>query len=135
MPSVIYNSFWDDKDRGNINMAADQFFRMIVGPGYVENKDTHQKRSDVTAEISGGGYTAGGVQVTPTITKDTATDRQVLTFPAGVVPGTGVSGAKEVVYKRRGGAASADELVYCNDFGGSVIGPFAVGQTTITLQN
>ena len=44
-----------------------------------------------------------------------------------------------VVYKRRGGASSADELVAYLDFGGDVTstsGPFAVTVSTpITLQN
>lgn len=140
MASIVYNSFWDDKDRGNINVAADTFYRMLVTSAYVENKDTHTKRSDVTGEVAtNGSYAAGGVAVVPTITKDTANDRQVLTFPAVTLAATAITARKEVIYKRRGGAAGADELVLCNDFGSDQIssggGSFSIAASTITLQN
>lgn len=140
MASIIYNSFWDDKDRGNINVAADTFYRMLVTSAYVENKDAHTKRSDVTNEVAAtGNYTAGGVPVVPMITKDTATDRQILTFPAGAISATSITARKEIIYKRRGGSAAADELVLCNDFGSDKIsgggGAFLIGASTITLQN
>jgi len=61
MPSLIYNSFFEDLARGAIDLDTDTIRVMLVTSSYTENKDTHTKRSDVTNEITGTGYTAGGV--------------------------------------------------------------------------
>jgi len=140
MASIVYNSFWDDKDRGNIVMTVDTFYRMLVTAGYTENQDTHTKRSDVTGEIAAtGNYPAGGIPVSPVVTKDLANNRQIITFPAGAISATQITARKEIIYKRRGGSAAADELVLCNDFGTDQVsgggGAFLIGASTITIQN
>lgn len=140
MPSMLFNSAPDDLARGNINFSADSFKVMLVGPGYIPNKDTHTKRSDVTNEVSGTGYTAGGVAVVPTVTKNTATDTVVITFPAVSLPDVVLAGVRQAVYyKARGGAASADELIGVADFGADFTtgsgGTFNVGASTWTMSN
>lgn len=140
MASIVYNSFWDDKDRGNIVPSADTFYRMLVTSAYIENKVSHTRRSDVSGEVAPtGNYPAGGVAVVPTIQKDGGNNRQILTFPSGVISATTITARKEVIYKRRGGSAAADELVLCNDFGSDKVsgggGSFLIGASTITLQN
>lgn len=117
----LFTSFTDDVLRGNINVATDTFYAMIVGASYTPNKNTHTKRSDVTNEVTGTGYTAGGKQCTLTITKDTANSRvQVAMAALNWATSTIANAQKCVVYKRRGGAASADELVGYIDNGAPV---------------
>ena len=68
MASLIYNSAIDDMAKGAIDFDTDTFKVMLVTSTYVANKDTHTKRSDVTNEVSGTGYTAGGADSSCTVT-------------------------------------------------------------------
>lgn len=120
MPSVLYNSAIDDTVRGNVNFAADTFKAMLVTASYAPNKDTHTKRSDVTNEVTGAGYAAGGAVSVATVTKDNANDRIDISFGNVVWSTATLTARGAVLYKSRGGAASADELVAYVDFGADV---------------
>lgn len=139
MPSLIYNSCLEDLANGDINFGADTFYVMLVEAGYVPNKDSHTRRSSVTNEASGTGYTADGAASAATVLKDTGTDRVTISFAQVVWTGATITAAGAVIYKRRGGAASADELVAYVDFGGDVsstAAPFTVTfSTPLTIQN
>jgi hypothetical protein len=138
MASLIYNSAVDDMARGAIDFDTDTFKVMLVTSSYTPNKDTHDKRDDVTNEVSGTGYTAGGVTSACTVTKDTANDRVTLSFAAVNWATSTITARAAVIYKSRGGASSADELVCYVDFGGDVSSSsatFSLGSSTITLQN
>jgi hypothetical protein len=95
------------------------------------NIDTHTKRSDVTNEVTGTGYTAGGVALTsasrsPT-TRPTTGPSSLSANPSWATATITARGA--VIYKSRGGAATADELVCYLDFGSdqtSTAGTFTV---------
>jgi len=135
MASLIYTSAIEDMARGAVDFDTDTFFVMLTTSSYTENKDTHTKRSDITNEVTGTGYTAGGQAVVPTIAKDTATDRVTITFPTVTWPSSTITARKAVYYKRRGGAASADELICVNDeFGGTgVSADVTTSAATFTL--
>lgn len=138
MASLIYNSFWNDLGKGNIDLDTDTIKVMLVTSTYTENKDTHTKRSDITNEITATGYTAGGKTVTVAVATDTATDRTTYTLQS--VNWTGFSGTsrKAIYYKSRGGASSADEIIACNDFGADVTitsATMVVADSVITVQN
>ena len=139
MASLIYNSAIRDEATGAIDYDTDTFYAMLVTSAYTPDKDAHNRRDDVTNEVTGAGYTAGGQAVTVTVAAvDTANDRVVITFASHNWPTATITARGEVVYKRRGGASSADELVYYNDFGSvitSTAGTFTVAASTITKQN
>ena len=138
MASLIYNSCVDDMARGNIDFDTNSFKAMLVTSTYTPNKDTHDKRDDVTNEVAGTGYTAGGVASVCTVTKDTATDRVTLSFAAVSWASSTITARGLVYYKSRGGASSADELVAYNDFGSDVSssgGTFSVASSLVTIQN
>jgi hypothetical protein len=138
MASFIYNSAIDDLANGNIDFGADTFNLLLVTSSYTANKDTHVKRDDVTNEVSGTGYTAGGAATACTVTKDTATDKVTLSFASVSFTEATITAAGGVIYKTRGGTADADELVAFIDFGGNVSSTgatFSVGVSTITFQN
>jgi hypothetical protein len=138
MASLIYNSAVDDMARGAIDFDTDTFKVMLVSSAYSPNKDTHDKRDDVTNEVSGTGYTAGGVTSACTVTKDTANDRVTLSFAAVNWASSTITARAAVIYKSRGGAASSDELVCYVDFGADVSSSsatFSLGSSVITLQN
>lgn len=138
MASLIFTSFLEDLARGAIDMDTDTFRVLLTTSSYTENKDTHTKRSDVTNEVTGSGYTAGGVTCTVTVTKDTANDRLDITLGAVSWPSSTITARKAVYYKSRGGAASADEIVAVNDFGSDVTSTgatFSLALSTVRFQN
>lgn len=138
MASLIFNSALDDALRGSIDFDTDSFAVMLVTSSYSPDKDTHTKRSDVTNEVSGVGYVAGGSGVTVTVTKDTANDRIDISLGSASWASATITAAAAVYYKSRGGLASADELVAYIDFGGNVIstnGTFSLTASTLRIQN
>ncbi|ATS93197.1 hypothetical protein SLBS1_A25 [Synechococcus phage S-LBS1] len=138
MASLIYNSAPDEMARGDIDFDTNTFKAMLVTSSYTPNKDTHDFRDDVTNEVSGTGYTAGGVASAVTVTKDTANDKVTIQLGAVSWASSTITARGCVYYKSRGGASSADELVCYADFGSDVSssgGTFSVAASTITLQN
>jgi hypothetical protein len=138
MASLVYNSAVDDMARGLIDFDTDTFKALLVTSTYTPNKDTHDKRDDITNEVTGTGYSAGGTACAATVTKDTANDKVVITLGAVSWASSTITARGCVYYKSRGGASSADEIVAYNDFGGDVSttgGTFSVAASTITLQN
>jgi hypothetical protein len=118
MSSVIYNSYVRDVITGSIDMDTDSFKMMLVGSTYdaiadETKKDTHSKRSDITNEITGVGYTAGGNAATASVGAiDTTNNRVEVTFTISNWTSATISNTYGgVIYKSRGGASSADELV------------------------
>jgi hypothetical protein len=138
MASLIFNRTLELWARGQIDFDTDVFRATLHGAGYAENKDTHDFFDDVTNEVSGTGYTAGGQVVTVTVTLDTANDRLDITLGGCSWPGSTISARKAVYRKSRGGAASADELIAVNDFGADVIttaAPFTLNASTLRVAN
>ena len=138
MASLIYNSCIDDMARNAIDFDTDSFKVMLVSASFSADKDAHLKRSSVTNEISGTGYTAGGVSAAVTGTTDTANDKVIIEFAAVSWPSSTITARGAVYYKARGGASSADELVAYNDFGSNITtsnGTFSLAASTLTLQN
>ena len=138
MASLIYNSAPDKMARGDIDFDTNTFKAMLVTSTYVPSKDADDFRNDVTNEVSGTGYTAGGVASAVTVTKDTANDKVTIQFGAVSWASSTITARGCVYYKSRGGASSADEIVAYADFGSDVSssgGTFSVAASTITLQN
>lgn len=139
MASLIYNSFIRDVLTGAIDLDTDTFKVMLTTSAYTENKDTHAKRSSVTNEVTGTGYTAGGASTTVSVAAvDTTNDRVDVTIGAASWTTSTITARKAVIYKSRGGASSADELVAVIDFGSDVVstaGTFTLTASTIRYQN
>lgn len=138
MASCNYTSLFDDLAHGNIDFDTVTVKVMLVSSSYTESKSGHTKRSDITNEVTGTGYTAGGATVTATLAKDTGTHRVTLTLGAVSWPDATITARKAIYYVARGGASSADELICCDDFGSDVPAagvPFNLAATTITIQN
>ncbi len=108
--SAVYNSFIEDVNNNDIDPAADTFWIMLTD-GYTPNIDTHEKRSDITNEVSGTGYSSGGKAITATVTRDDSLNQLRISFASVNWPSATFDTDGAVIYKRRGGAASADELV------------------------
>ena len=74
MASVIYNSFKGKLD-GSFDWTTSPIKIMLVTSAYVPNIDFDLFMSDITNEVVGDGYIAGGKSLlTPTIAIDTSAD-------------------------------------------------------------
>jgi len=131
MADVIYNSFKRDIMNGALDLDTDTIKVMLVTSTYTADQDAHTKRSDITNEVSGTGYTAGGSALAnKAVTVDNTDNEGVfdaddLTWSTSTITARGA-----VLYKSRGGASSADELLCYIDFGSDKIS--SAGNFTIT---
>ncbi|MGZ8158347.1 MAG: hypothetical protein ACXWT4_06015 [Methylobacter sp.] len=95
------------------------------------NLDNWGARADVTNEITGTGYSAGGIAQAYTLAAlDTSGNRQVITYTNITNGWTGASfsAVGAIIYKDTGNAAT-DILMHFIDFGGTVTassGPFSI---------
>lgn len=118
MADVVYNSFKKYVIDGTIDLNTDTFKVMLVTSSYTPNKDTHDFRDDITNEVSGTGYTAGGAALAnPTVTQDDTNDLAKWDADDVSWATATITARAAVIYKSRGGAASADELICYKDFG------------------
>lgn len=99
------------------------------------NLDAWVARSDVSNEITGTGYTAGGISQAYTLDAlDTTNNRQSITLTSissGWTSAT-FSAVGAIIYKNSG-TASTDYLMQFVDFGGTVScssGPFSITYST-----
>lgn len=122
MASVIYNSFKRDIANGSIDLDSDTIKVMLVTSSYTPDIDAHDKRDDVTNEVANGnGYTTGGAALSnKAVTVDNTNDLAAFTADNVVWSSSTITAAGAVLYKSRGGASSADELICYIDFGGNI---------------
>lgn len=103
---------------------------MLTTDSYTPNQDTHEDKADVTDEIAGGGYSAGGVSLA---SKTITTTQNVLNLDAGVDPSwtSATFTARRAVYYDDSGATDADKVILSwVDFGQDE----SVTNGTFTLQ-
>lgn len=103
--------------KGNIDLDTDTFYILLTTSSYTPDQDLHDFRNDVTNEVVGTGYTAGGTPLTITgVTYDSASNEVRVAGTSPTWPTSTITARTAVLYKRRGGASSADELVgYCTE--------------------
>lgn len=139
MASLNFNKGIEAWARGAIDFDSDTFKCMLVTSSYSPDKDAHDFRNDVTNEVSGTGYSTGGTTVTATISVDTANDRVEVTYSNPSWASASFTARGAVIYKSRGGASSADEILHYVDFGSDIVvsgGTFALTfSSTFRIQN
>lgn len=103
---------------GQIDLDTDTFKVMLAQSGYTPNQDTHDFRDDVTNEVGASGtYVAGGATLAGVaVTYDAASNQVRIKWNDVQFTGATITARTAVIYKSRGGAASADELLaYCTE--------------------
>ena len=140
MASLVYNSFMRDVVTGAVDCDTDTFKMMLVTSTYTASK-SHAKRSDITNEVAAGsGYTTGGnaCALTVAATDNVGNDVEI-SFSVTSWTSATITARAGVIYKSRGGASSADELVGYVDFLSNITstnGTFAVTVSTpLSLTN
>lgn len=121
MANLIYNAAKKYLLNGAVDLDTDTIKVMLVTASYTPDADAHAFRSDVTNEVTGTGYTAGGQALAnKAATQDNTDDEGVFDADDVVWATSTITARGAVLYKSRGGAASADELVCYVDFGSNV---------------
>ena len=115
MASVVYDSFLADVFAGNCSTAS-SYKAMLVSSSYSEDRGAHSKRSSVTGEVTGTGYTAGGASITVSATLNTSTHKLIISIGSVSWTSSTITARKLIVYKTTGTAAN-DNLVCCIDNG------------------
>ena len=117
MADVIYNAFKKYIMNGSIDLENDSIYVMLVTSTYTPDQDTHEFRDDVTNEVTGSGYTAGGAALASKAVTADNTDNEGVFDAADLTWATATITARAaVLYRNRGGASSADELIAYIDF-------------------
>lgn len=122
MASANFRNFVRSMVKGDIDFDILTCKVLLVSSIPTEsNLDTWVNRSDVTNEITGTGYTAGGVAQAFTLNAlDTTNNRQSVTFTDNPTAWTSatITAVGAIVYKNTG-TASTDTLMHFLDFGGT----------------
>lgn len=123
---------------GAVDLDTDTFKILLTTSAYTPNQDTHDFRDDVTNEVSGTGYSAGGATLSGvSVTYDSGTNEVRVSWTDPAWTTSTITARTAVIYKSRGGAASADELIaYCTEASDvtSTAGTFTVDLPSPTLK-
>ena len=124
---------------GAIDLDTDTFKLMLTTSAYTPDQDAHDFRNDVTNEVANSGtYAAGGATLAGgTLTYDTASNETRMVWTSPTFTGATITARTAVIYKSRGGASSADELLaYCTEAADvtSTAGTFTVTLPSPTLK-
>ncbi len=135
MANVIYPSAQRDALLGQLIIGTDTFRALLLATAAPD--PSHSRRSQIGAEASGTGYTAGGALTVPTVSVvDTINRRVLLTVPTVNWASLTLSTTALVIYKSTGTAAN-DPLLCAVDFGTAqarAAQPLEVGPTVLTWQ-
>ena len=104
--------------KGNIDWDVDTLKIMLTTSSYTPDQANHDYRDDVTNEVGASGtYSAGGGTITGVaVSKDTGSLEVRYLWDDLSFTGATITARTAVLYKSRGGAASADELIaYCTE--------------------
>jgi hypothetical protein len=117
MADVIYNSFKVKIADGNIDLNSDTIKVALVTSGYTPDQDAHDFFNDVTNEVSGTGYSAGGETLAnATMTQDNTNNRGKFDADDVTWATSTITARGAVIYKSTGTASTSPLIAYI-DFG------------------
>ena len=133
MASVVYNSLKKLLLDKSIDFTNDTIKIALVTSSYTPNIDTHDFFNDITNEVSGTGYTAGGATLASKATSVDTTDDEGVFDAADVTWSSSTITARgAVVYKDTGNAATSPLMCYI-DFGSDKVS--SAGDFTIAFNS
>ncbi len=117
MADVIYNSFKKKIMDGSIDLDTDTIKVALVTSSYTPDQDAHDFFDDVTNEVSGTGYTAGGATLAnKAVTADNTDNEGVFDADDVSWPTSTITARGAVIYKSTGTASTSPLIAYI-DFG------------------
>jgi hypothetical protein len=117
MADVIYNSFKKKIMDGSIDLDTDTIKVALVTSSYTPDQDAHDFFDDVTNEVSGTGYTAGGASLANKAVTADNTDNEGVFDADDVTWATSTITARGAVIYKSTGTASTSPLICYIDFG------------------
>lgn len=117
-------------ESSNLDWLSDTIKVMLTTSTYVPNQDTNEFKSDVTNEVSGTGYSAGGVTLTTkTLVYTGASNLTTMDADDAIWSGASFTARIAVIYKDTGTGTTSNLLGYV-DFGADQ----TVAAATFTIQ-
>lgn len=117
----VYTKFYQSAFNGELTLVSGitTLKAMLCTSGYTPNQNTHRYKSDITNEVSGTGYTAGGAtlgSVTVTSSGNTVTiDSADTSWPSSTLTGRYL-----VIYDSAKGSDATRPVISYVDFGADV---------------
>lgn len=121
MADVIYNNFKKLIMNGGIDLDTDTIKVALVTSTYTPDQDAHDFFNDVTNEVSGTGYTAGGSALTTKAVTADNTDNEGVFDADDVSWTTSTITARGAVLYKDTGVSSTSALIAYLDFGSDKI--------------
>lgn len=122
---------WGTTAARRVDWVTDTIKVALTTSSYAFNQDTHDFFDDVTNEVTGTGYTAGGATLaSKTLTYDSATNKIVLDSADPQWTGATISSIRKAVVYKSTGTASTSPLVAVHTFAGNQ----TVAAGTFTIQ-
>lgn len=98
---------------GRLNLPTDTIKVMLTTSAYTPNQDTHDYKDDVTNEVTGTGYTAGGVTLAnKALTYDAATNTVKFDADDASWASSTITARTYVIYKDTGVASTSPLIAY-----------------------
>lgn len=114
---LLFTSLWNKE----IDYDTDVIKAMLTTVTYVPNQDTHDYKDDVTNEVSGTGYTAGGATLaSKTVTYTAGTNKHVLDAADVQWTSSTITARIAVVYDSSPATDATRPLICYQDFGADV---------------
>lgn len=129
MADVIFNNFKKLIMNGGIDLDTDTIKVALVTSSYTPDQDAHDFFDDVTNEVSGTGYSAGGASLANKAVTADNTDNEGVFDADDVVWSTSTITARGAVLYKSTGTASTSALIAYIDFGSdkvSTAGSFTI---------
>lgn len=137
MASAVYNSAKTGFLKGDIDLDAPCNVALVTST-YTPNIDTHDFFNDVTNEVAGSGYVAGGITLSSTTVILDTTGDEAEFDAADITWATSTLTARGAVLYRNTGTAATSPLIAYFDFGSdqtSSAGNFTIAWNSEGLLN
>lgn len=122
---------WGTTAAARVDWVTDTIKVALTTSSFSFNQDTHDFFDDVTNEVTGTGYTAGGATLaSKTLTYDSATNKIVLDSADPSWTSATITGIRRAVVYKSTGTASTSSIMVVHSFASDV----AVSSGTLTIQ-
>lgn len=116
MAATQYGPFLLHALKGEVDFDTATVKALLVGSGYTFSKD-HEFRSSITSEVSGTGYTAGGITLSGvTVTYDATNDRVKVDANDAAFGTVTLTGVVAIITYIAVGSAATDILMSHHSF-------------------
>ena len=138
MASFIFDSMFYAGFTSQFNMTTSTFKVMQVPASFTPLQGTHSLKSQITSEVTGTNWPAGGIVIATSVSLDSINHQTFFTFGPFQQDGVTIAspGTRYNIIYEASGTDSTSSLVACIDWGTSVIKtnePLALNLTTMIL--